>query len=984
MLPVPSPAARSAAAFALAASSLLLASVAAGPAAAQEGGGAGDTIPSMAAAFPDASYVIEEMRTVYRFEADGTGTKTFGSRVHVLDDAGVAAFSGLVVPYVDAFQDVEVDFVRVRKPDGRTIEADSDQFRDRHEAGPVFSSVYTDARRLHVPVPSLRPGDVLEFRTVVTTRRPMIEDRFWIEDVYWDDGVVLEEVIEVNVPADEDVRVRGTPEAEYESRREGDRRVHRWTHSLREADPEDPEETGRRLLEAMQGNPDILVSSFGSWDEIAGWVGDRVRERREPTPEIRERVRELTAGMTTDRAKVEALYRFVSEEIRYVALVLGQGRYRPHPAADVLRNGYGDCKDKHTLLAAMLQVEGIESRPVLIHSQRRELLDVPSPSQFDHMITMVPLAGDTLWLDATSGVAPFDFLPWNLRRKRALVASREAGTLLRTPSESRIADVETIALTGRLTGTGRLAGRVVLEERGTPAMTLRGAFRQVPRSAREQAVEKIMGSLGLPGTVEGGSAEGLGAPDRPFVLGARVSAPDFLAPEEDSFTLPLADPTLSSLPEAAGSDSVHLGTPMRMRRVLAVRIPPDAEADLPLGVELERPYAAFRSSYSLEGDTLRAERILDVRTDRIATAEREGYAAFRSAVEADAAQEVAIRLASEGRERTVREAGAEEVRPLHDRAYELLRAGEVDPAEPILERVVELAPDHGEAWNNLGRVYLEQGRLQEAEEAFRRQIEIDPYHDHAHNNLGLALWRAERPEAAEAAFRRQIEVVPLHEYAHGNLGGLLADRGRLEEASRHLERAVKLQPSRASVRRRYGMVLLQQDRHREAAKVLREVDPGLAEQIASAESGQGTTLVTRTGDVGELVEATLRSLRNRDLGPTPELVARFLRQVVTAGDVRGRLDSLVREEPDNAAYRNAFASLLLYRGELEEGREHGLEATQLEPDEPFYWVTLGRLQYLNNDRTFALSAYRRARELDEGALEASPKDLEIYRELEGN
>lgn len=44
----------------------------------------------------------------------------------------------------------------------------------------------------------------------------------------------------------------------------------------------------------------------------------------------------------------------------------------------------------------------------------------------------------------------------------------------------------------------------------------------------------------------------------------------------------------------------------------------------------------------------------------------------------------------------------------------------------------------------------------------------------------------------------------------------------------------------------------------------------------------------------------------------------------------------------------------------------------------------GRLQYLNNSRTFALSAYRRARELDEGALEASPEDLEIYRELEGS
>jgi len=39
-------------------------------------------------------------------------------------------------------------------------------------------------------------------------------------------------------------------------------------------------------------------------------------------------------------------------------------------------------------LQAMLAAEGIRSYPVLIHSDRKLDPDVPSPAQFDHLITV--------------------------------------------------------------------------------------------------------------------------------------------------------------------------------------------------------------------------------------------------------------------------------------------------------------------------------------------------------------------------------------------------------------------------------------------------------------------------------------------------------------------------------------------------------------------------------------------------------------------
>ena len=94
---------------------------------------------------------------------------------------------------------------------------------------------------------------------------------------------------------------------------------------------------------------------------------------------VRKKADELTRGATKPEEKARRLYDYVARNIRYVSLSFGVGRYQPHAASEVMTNGYGDCKDKHTLLATLLRAEGIPSYPVLIHSGRKLDPDVPSP-----------------------------------------------------------------------------------------------------------------------------------------------------------------------------------------------------------------------------------------------------------------------------------------------------------------------------------------------------------------------------------------------------------------------------------------------------------------------------------------------------------------------------------------------------------------------------------------------------------------------------
>jgi transglutaminase-like putative cysteine protease len=98
----------------------------------------------------------------------------------------------------------------------------------------------------------------------------------------------------------------------------------------------------------------LSTSSFVRWDEVAAWYSALQKSQMQVTPEIRAKAEDLTRDKETDNEKIHAIYDYVSTRFRYISISLGQGRYVPHLASDVLANGYGDCKDKHTPMRSRL------------------------------------------------------------------------------------------------------------------------------------------------------------------------------------------------------------------------------------------------------------------------------------------------------------------------------------------------------------------------------------------------------------------------------------------------------------------------------------------------------------------------------------------------------------------------------------------------------------------------------------------------------
>ena len=298
------------------------------------------------------------------------------------------------VGYNSANERVEIPYVRVIKADGTVVKAGDDAVQDLSAPLEQQAPVYTDYRVKHITVPGLRPGEVLEYRVVTVIHTPLAPGEFWTDYDFDKTNIDLDEEVDVDVPASRPLKLKTKPGMDPKISDQDGRRLYHWTntHLQREDDKKDKDKINDKKKKKTPDDdrPDIQLTSFVSWEQIGRWYASLEKDRRAPSPEVRAKAAELTKGLNTDLDKVQALYDFVAKNFRYVSLSLGVGRYQPHAASDVLHNQYGDCKDKHTLLASLLEAEGMHASSVLINSSRKLDPDVPSPSQFDHVITLLP------------------------------------------------------------------------------------------------------------------------------------------------------------------------------------------------------------------------------------------------------------------------------------------------------------------------------------------------------------------------------------------------------------------------------------------------------------------------------------------------------------------------------------------------------------------------------------------------------------------
>ncbi len=757
------------------------------------------TGPAQAPAPPDYSqeaYVVEHYSESMRFENDGTGVVQTDAQIRITSESGVQALGQLKVGYSALSDKLDIPYVRVRKPDGSVVVAQESAIQDLTFPD---APVYTDYHEKHISVPSLRPGDVLEYRYVRTIANPLTPGQFWTSFNFAEKGIMLDEQLEINIPKDRQIKLKTKPGYDPKMVDDGDRRIYRWTHSHLKDDDQDAKKKKKQPKKPEDEIPSVQLTTYKSWEELGAWYGSLERERRVPEEAVKAEAATLVKGKSDDMAKVDALYDYVSRNIRYVSLSFGLGRYQPHAASEVLANGYGDCKDKNTLLAALLEAQGFHSTSVLIGAHMKLDPEVPSPSQFDHVITRVPVAGKEIWLDSTPGVAPFRMLSFDLRGKQALAIPPNGNAeLVWTPTELPFEAYDRSSIEGTVNDTGKLTGHITMTGRGDSEMLLRFAMRRLPSNRWKDIFDHVLQHSSLHGAeITELKATDPSATDAPFKVNFDVTANNYFdwSAAESKFPLPL---TVLGLPgeedesDADSSEPIKLGGPEEFTEEQNLKFPAKYKLHPPIGVDVKRGYAEYHSAYKCEAGQLTSTRTLKILVTEIPRSRAEDYAAFRRVVEADKAQQVTLENQSPGAGTLATEnQSADE---LNDAGLQALSNQKYQLAVDLFQQVLKLEPKHKLAWNNLGRAYLGLGQTEQAIAAFQKQIAINPYDQYAYNNLGQAYLGQAKYDEAIQQFQKQIEVNPLDPFAHANLGRLYLTQKKYALAVPELEKAVDLQP----------------------------------------------------------------------------------------------------------------------------------------------------------------------------------------------
>jgi tetratricopeptide (TPR) repeat protein len=489
-------------------------------------------------------------------------------------------------------------------------------------------AMYTSARSYYVHFPRLEPGDVVElqYRVEDVAPRNAFADYFG-EIVYMQSAepVARSEYVLITPKTRtlhfNEPRVPGLTRTVEEK---GDERIFHFTAL---DVPEVKQEALQPPWTEVLGH--VHVSTYTSWDEMGHWYWGLIKDQLVPDDEVKRRAEALTKGLKDDRAKVRAVYDYVVQETRYVALEFGIHGFKPYRAAQIFARGFGDCKDKATLIVTMLSALGIKATPVVVRTGNKGDIEAAPASlaPFDHMIAYVPSMD--LYLDGTAEYTGSTELPAMDRGAIALQVNEGNAKLVRLPDPpaSESVSVHKVDAVLGADGAAQLDWRAAVS--GVEASEWRVRFHA--DATRKQRVQAMMASI-LPGSevtaVDAGNFEDV---EQKVGLHVHGKVPQFARAEGDGLMVPLGRKEhmvrdYASL--ASRKLDVRLYAQWTQEDDWTVKLPPGAKVTrAPQASTGSSPFGTFAVNVESSGSSLHVKTTVTMQRTRVGASE---YPAFRA------------------------------------------------------------------------------------------------------------------------------------------------------------------------------------------------------------------------------------------------------------------------------------------------------------------------------------------------------------------
>ena len=561
--------------------------------------------------YPEADAIL--LLNQFSHDVLPTGKSRYTSHqvVKILTDRGRQQYDDIAIPYQPMAQYITVNIARTILPDGSVVEPLDEAYNDVTPPGLLSYNLYSDAMWKVISMPALEPGVCIEYQvTLEDTGAQTVgnETWFWGDFSFQSTDVTLQSNYALRVPRDVHFQWQAVNcQLEPQVRHEEEASTFIWTYG---ESPGLVEEVGMPATKDIA--PRLSYSSVKSWDAVYEWYKELAKEQYAADEAIEATVQAITANLVAPSDKVQALYHFVASQIRYVGIELGQGAYQPSPACQVFQMRYGDCKDKTTLLIAMLNLVGIKAFPVLLNPTPYERVDIEIPSlgQFSHVITAVPRDdGSYLWLDATSEVCSYGDLPASDQGRKGFVIGETRGEFVDIPTFPPESNRLIVNMEIGLSESGGLRGKMRVETSGQYNLETRLQYKPVHPSAWKDTFAGEL-SAQFPGVkINRVKISDLNNLTVPVHVEIEFAVDKYVKRIDGSLLFPLPSDEFTDYAELFAASGrkypLEFSYPLQMEKTIRIALPQGWTAALPKDLEVAHSFASMERQYESGGSEIR-------------------------------------------------------------------------------------------------------------------------------------------------------------------------------------------------------------------------------------------------------------------------------------------------------------------------------------------------------------------------------------------
>ena len=563
--------------------------------------------------------VVEREIITETIQADGTVVEIDELTTLVKSQLVVDAESQADLPYNSTFSNLEILEAYTITPQGEKILVAANAIRTVEDDNSSGAAMFSDQKHKIIIFPKVTPGSRTYFKAKLTTFKPLLPGYFYTRLTLSPNAEVKH--YEYNLSYPESLKlyfdIQGVKQTRDENK-DGFEHV-RYTYSNLKAKPKEQHQVANSDFA-----PYIHISSMPNQAAFAKVYEERIASKSLVTPEVQKLADEITKGIdkgidkTADKKgaadptrdlkkeQARAIYNWVTRNIRYVAIYLGDGGIIPHEANSIIRNRYGDCKDHNALLIALLAAKGINATSALINSGSAFVVPkLPVIGPFNHVITYIP-AWD-LYLDSTAEMAPFGVLPSGEVDKPTLLT--KLGTVGRTPKAKKEDNQMATGINMIIEKDGQIKGKAHTKYFGGAEVSARYKYEGVETTYAEKFVKNQLAKFRQTGEgkISTSSVYDLDRPftsDSEFTLDAianvpgpgAMTVPVGLAPGELAMIANDRPPEKFTLPYTCATrmvgEAYQITFPSNTK---VTRIPPDVTYEK-AGIKYESTYTERNNS----------------------------------------------------------------------------------------------------------------------------------------------------------------------------------------------------------------------------------------------------------------------------------------------------------------------------------------------------------------------------------------------------